>query len=221
MAGEWEFRNLAEFRQFRESVVPGLKAAELRTVGQTLKVAGQKAVGFEASTDKMFAALDALAAAGPKAAVKGVNYVATKWLREIVRHCPVDTGLLRQSFQMRPASMSEAAAGVIEASVGTNVPYAVFLEYGTRFIAGGAVASWAPGDAPILDWAAKRGDANGSTVVSIDPDGTGRTPKGKPASAKATSGAEFMPPMRGSWYQIEQQMISELQELLVRETKSP
>ena len=219
--GEWAFRNLNEFKQFREAVVPTLSAAQLRTVGQSLQVAGQKAVGFEAAGDRMFAALDALAAAGPRAAVKGVNYVAQKWLREIVRHCPVDTGLLRQSFQVRPASLGEASRGVIEASVGTNVPYAVFLEYGTRFIAGGAVASWAPGDPPILDWAAKRGDANGSTVVSIDPDGTGRTPKGKPASAKATSGAEFMPPMRGSWYQIEPQMVAELQELLIRETKSP
>ena len=76
--------------------------------------------------------------------------------------------------------MSPATAGDLVAKVGTNVPYAVFIEFGTGRIAGGAVQDWQPGDPPILAWPAKSKDARGD---------------------KSSSGGkeEFMPPFRGSW----------------------
>jgi HK97 gp10 family phage protein len=46
-------------------------------------------------------------------------------------YCPVDTGRLRSSIQ---ASRGRDTTGVF-ADIGTNVEYAVFVEFGTRYMA--------------------------------------------------------------------------------------
>ena len=54
---------------------------------------------------------------------KGINKAAFMGERKAKQLCPVDTGMLRASIT--------TDIGSLEASVGTNVEYAPFVEYGT------------------------------------------------------------------------------------------
>ena len=54
---------------------------------------------------------------------KGINKAAFMGERKAKQLCPVDTGMLRASITTK--------VGELEASVGTNVEYAPFVEYGT------------------------------------------------------------------------------------------
>ncbi|MGE3409030.1 MAG: HK97 gp10 family phage protein [Pirellulales bacterium] len=143
------------------------------------------------TTARTLAYLTAIAKAGPKVAADSLNHAAQTWQREVVRHCPVDNGLLRASINVAFATESD-----LTALVGTNVPYAVFVEFdpGGR-MAGGKVKAWQPGDPVILNWPAKSRDARGDN---------------------AASGAreEFMPPFRGSWQVVAPRIIENLRRRL-------
>jgi len=66
----------------------------------------------------------------PAAARDVINTVAFLVEADAKRACPVDTGRLRASIGVTPAST--AALGTLTAFVGTNVNYAPFVELGTR-----------------------------------------------------------------------------------------
>jgi hypothetical protein len=58
-----------------------------------------------------------------------------KLQREAKRRVPVDTGFLRNSININVTTRPSEAVG----EIGTHVIYGVYLEYGTKWIAGGAV----------------------------------------------------------------------------------
>jgi hypothetical protein len=185
-----------------------------------LLVEGTRPVGFELPGSQMLRVmsfLKALEIAGPKTVASELNKAVMLWKRDIVRHVPVDVGLLRESFGTALAHKGQLP--YLEAAVGTNVPYAVYLEFGTRYIASGQVLNWSSGQPPIYDWPAKRADATlDRTVLEIDSEGRGRNAMGAAfrKGASQTSGAEFMPYMRGSWPLTEKVLIPRLVNALAK-----
>jgi len=161
-----------------------------------------------------------LVAAGNRQVAAALNEIAQDWQRETVKHAPVgpapDGGAFRKSIQVSKAEGKKDAT-VIEAAVGTNArtedgtPYPVFLEFGTKYIAGGAVLDWKFGDSPIIDWQAKRADSAGSKqALSLTDEGRGKNAAGRFVSKRAVDRSEFMPPFRGSWQVIQDQAIKKL-----------
>lgn len=151
----------------------------------------------------VMAYLTSIGKAGPRAVATSLNMAADMWKREVVRHCPVDKGLLRASIVTDHA---EANRSTIVAQVGTNVEYAKFLEFGTDHIAKGEVKRWQPGDAPILDWPAKRRDLPERSADIA-------------TRAFDANTAEFMPPWRGSWQLIAPRIVQMLQRRLAAAIK--
>lgn len=98
----------------------------------------------------------ALQRAGPDACARGLNRMAMMWQAEIRRHAPVDNGLYRASIEV---SLADGNQLLIQAAVGTNVPYAVYLEYGSEKLRGymQQVAKWSQGAPPVTRWYAKDG----------------------------------------------------------------
>ncbi len=177
-----------------------------------------KMIGFEFDrlrTSKTLAMLNALAKGGPRVVAIELNKGVLIWKFEIVRHHPVDSGLARNSWNVELASPNIQGA-LLFADAGSNVPYVVFLEFGTELIARGKVKAWQPGDAPILDWPAKRGDASEETATSEDEQGRRRNPEGRPVEGPGGDAAEFMPPVRGSWPIVQPQIQANLRASLAR-----
>ncbi len=137
--------------------------------------------------------LQLLGKVGPAAVANGLNDIASDWQREIIKRAPVDTGLYRQSI-----NTIRATAANVEAAVGTNVPYAIELEYNPRgHIASGAVKAWTPGTPVVVDWPAKT--ARG---------GSSRGKKGQFKKGSGGGGREqIMPPFRGTWQIIQKQLL--------------
>lgn len=73
-----------------------------------------------------------------KARLKAVHReVGVRWKGEAQRRVPVDTGFLKTKLMH---NVYDEQQYVYVTEVGTNIPeYPVYLEFGTRFIAGGAV----------------------------------------------------------------------------------
>src|SRR5580704_18305173 len=147
----FHFNTNREFQTFREQL-RGVGSAELKNVGRGLYVnTGQAPIGFSIDQQQFLRVqsyLLALSEFGPRVIVSELNRMAFNWLREIVHHCPVDIGLARQSFNIAPANLGQGVN--VEAAVGSNVFYLVYLEFGTRYIARGEVEAWVPGQTPIL-----------------------------------------------------------------------
>lgn len=220
MAGEFVFDTVDAFAAFRRDQVPDMSVGDINRIGRELDVLGQSpASGFEINDAGVRYMFEAASKAGPRAVVRAVNFMAVSWLREIKRHCPVDTGLLRQSFQIRPASLAMARAGFVQAVVGTNVPYARYIEFGNPWIASGALRAWAMQNPPILDWPAKRRDAIDLSKAKVGKDGKYRDSRGKFLKSTDINSQEFMPPMRGSWQQNAPKWTRELAGLVVAELR--
>jgi len=89
--------------------------------------------------------------------------IATEfWHGEAVKHVPVrlqkltarqGRGTLMKSIRQRSERVGDLIIGVLY----SQVPYASYIEYGTRRIAGGRVLRWRPGMRPEHDWPAKSG----------------------------------------------------------------
>lgn len=62
--------------------------------------------------------------------------IGVEWQADAKRRCPVDTGNLRNQI-LYEVGYSGVDSHYV--AVGSNVPYAVFVEYGTEHIAGGKV----------------------------------------------------------------------------------
>lgn len=213
MAKEYKFNSRGDLQRFRSQIRnQSASRSTVRGYARGLYVRGEQAMGFELDWRQLadvMGYLLGLAEIGDREVVGALNHAALMWLREIQRHMPVDTGLARESMNISPASLSQA--GGFEASVGTNVPYVFYLEFGTRYIASGQVKAWRPGQSPVLMWPAKEADLPRP----------GRSKPGSKARARKEailgkaldpSTAEFMPPMRGSW-----QIIREDVKLAIRE----
>lgn len=75
---------------------------------------------------------------------KALAVIGQRWKAEAVKRVPVDTGNLKQ----RILTEVFQEFGNWTVACGTNVPYGKFLEFGTKFIAGGKVLRF--GDNPIV-----------------------------------------------------------------------
>lgn len=87
----------------------------------------------------------------PRALLKAMTVV----VGEAKKRCPVETGKLRRSIQYRgPHRTGKGCSG----SVGSDEPYAPYIEFGTKYIHVGTPA------APDTDWPAKwsKGRTSGS-----------------------------------------------------------
>ena len=78
-------------------------------------------VGMQA----VFSLIDQQIADIETAANEAVQAAGIECQSEAKRACPVDTGRLRSSIQYNP--------GHLECTVGTNVTYGPFVEWGTRY----------------------------------------------------------------------------------------
>lgn len=170
-------------------------------------------------TAKTVALLRALGRGGPREVAAALNDGAFIWHAEIVKHTPVDEGLLRASWAIALAS-AEQQGDNVHSRIGSNVPYSVFIEFGTKWIAGGAVKSWRAGQQPILDWPAKRaGQAKFDNLH-----GAAKAAHEKKIAREQKAGREeFMPPMRGSWplvqLKVQERLKKRLQDLMQREAR--
>ena len=144
--------------------------------------------------------LSSLAENGPKEIAIALQQGAFLWHGEIVKHTPVAEGLLRASWAIATAN---TGGDIVSASVGTNVPYAVFIEFGTRWIAQGAVLAWGSDQGPILDWEAKR---SGQKKFDNLHGAAKKAHEDKVARDQAAGREEFMPPMRASWNLVEEKV---------------
>lgn len=101
--------------------------------------------------------LAVIATGGPQTVARSLNRIAFLWQGEIKRHAPVDNGLFRASIAVDRAVADSA---YVIAQVGSNVEYAIYLEYGSHKQRGymQQVAKWKPGDPPVTRWYAKDGD---------------------------------------------------------------
>ncbi len=200
MAKEYKFNSRDDLQRFRNQIRnQGLSRSKLRGYAQGVWVRGEQAVGFELDWRQLadfMAYLLGLAEIGDREVVGALNHAALMWLREIQRHMPVDVGLARESMNISPATLSQQ--GGFEAAVGTNVPYVFYLEFGTRYIAKGQVRDWRPGQSPVMMWPAKE---EGLPRPGSSRPGTKARARKEAILAKALdpATAEFMPPMRGSW----------------------
>ena len=74
-----------------------------------------------------------------------------QWARDAARVTPVETGLLRQNYFVVPVRNGHTMTILLA----NHLKYGRFLEFGTKFIAGGAVLSWTQGQPVIRSWPAK------------------------------------------------------------------
>jgi HK97 gp10 family phage protein len=101
--------------------------------------------------------------------VQAMHQIGQAWAAEAKRRCPVENGTLRNSISY---NVIDGTLGVwLDVGVPNEMHYAIYVEFGTRFIAKGAVLALGPDpgitDAQaIKDWPAKAANANASTYGS-------------------------------------------------------
>lgn len=113
---------------------------------------------FANELNKLAAYLRAWGKACESNLIKALKAIAYRFKSEAVKRVPVDMGNLKNRIL---SDVYKVGRDWI-AAVGTNVPYGKFLEFGTKYIAGGRVQSLGEGieitDAQaITDWPAKDG----------------------------------------------------------------
>lgn len=123
-----------------------------------------------------------LAARAPAKAARAMGHAVAWWHARAVRKIPVRAsrprrrtrntttsgraalyarhgrGMLKKSTQPYVRETS----GAVRGGVRSGTPYAIWLAAGTRFIAGGRVMRWRPGQPTIKTWPAKRENASTS-----------------------------------------------------------
>lgn len=141
---------------------------------------------------------------------KAHQTIGQRWKAEAVKRAPVAKGTLVE----RIVTNSYSVPGGFETECGSNVPHAVFTEFGTRHIAGGRVLALGQGavitDAQaIKNWPAK--DAG-----RRDPDGSVNSIVAAAEAARAARGSanEQMPWLRPAFHSIRDWAINLLSEAL-------
>lgn len=119
---------------------------------------------------------------------------------EAVKRAPVETGRMRNAIMTNVYQQP----GAIITETGSNMKYAKFIEFGTKYIAGGAVKRLGTNpeitDAQAIhSWPAKDASAIDQTSHSIDAQGRLRTKTGRFASGGSQ---EQMPFLRPAWMVI-------------------
>ena len=71
-----------------------------------------------------------------------INDIALRVLRIAARNTPVDTGLLRQSWELGPIVKKWDC---YEVKIMNSIDYAQFVEYGHRLVVGGVTVDWVDG----------------------------------------------------------------------------
>lgn len=95
--------------------------------------------------------------------------IGQAWAAASKRRCPVDEGTLRNSISYDVVRLPTGIR--LDVGVPAKMFYAIFVEFGTRHIAGGRVLALGP-DADITDaqaikdWPAKSAEADGTTYGS-------------------------------------------------------
>lgn len=155
-----------------------------------------------------------------KAKLRAVHReVGVRWKGEAVKRVPVDTGFLKSKILSNVYQEQEL---VYVTEVGTNVPeYPVDLEFGTKYIARGAVLRL--GDSTNLTdqdaihmWPAKQADAIKSTSYSINTNDERLNKIGELAGANKQGGPqEQMPWLRPAFNSIRQWVIDSLNNVVV------
>lgn len=165
--------------------------------------------------------LSALSEISLRDATDGLNAAAVMWQSEVKKHMPVEDGLARASVTVAPAEMHRV---LIRASIGSNVPYVPYLEFGNEKGRGlmKAITLWKPGMNPILNWYAKDRDL---LEVLRKRDKTksdkARARYNKILSAQESTGsAEFAPPFRGSWQIIADRVVEMVRVRLAKALRS-
>lgn len=128
-------------------------------------------------------------------AFRACKVAGAEYVRQLKRVSPVEFGHLRRSWQMRSEKTPSGFAVVVGTSIKSKggQPYPVFLEFGTERIAGGKVAQWEEGMAPIMEWPAKLRDLpnfRNEKNVKVYKDVNFTTSRGKRVSFKALSHIE-------------------------------
>lgn len=124
---------------------------------------------------------------------KAFRVIVNRWHAECVKRVPVHDSTLKQRILTEVFKEAETWFG----AVGTNLVYGKFLEFGTKYIAGGRVLALGDGteitdEMAIKDWPAKSADSVGHMVTA---DGRLRNAEGK-FTAKGGNSNEQMPWLR-------------------------
>lgn len=164
--------------------------------------------GLGKDLQKLEIAFKQLAHDVPARVVTTHKQVGINWKAKAIERVPVDTSNLKQHVVTN--TTFDKGTGEIETEVGTNVEYGVYVEFGTDYIAGGAVKRL--GDGPnvtdadaVRVWAAKnaglvdeKGKANTTVLAAID------------RRLESGRGHEQMPWLRPAWHVIRQWAIKRL-----------
>lgn len=143
--------------------------------------------------------------------------VGQRWRTEAVKRVPVDTSTLKQRVI---SNVYEELGYIFVTEVGSNVPeYPVLLEFGSQFIAKGAVLrlglSTTITDAQAIHtWPAKQEDAIAKTSFSRDVDGNLWNNPTKFTHAIVGGPQEQMPWLRPSFNSIRTWVIDQLNSTL-------
>ena len=130
---------------------------------------------------------------------RALTEIAIRWQLEAKKRAPVETGLMRNTI-MYEVEWDELR-GVGSVAVGSNQKYAAFVEFGTKWIAGGRVLAlgqgWLTDAEAVKIWPAKNNNL-------VDPK-TGSVSKraAKAIESMASGGPqEQMPWLRPAWMAI-------------------
>lgn len=140
--------------------------------------------------------------------------ITNRWKSEAKKRVPVNKSTLKQQIL---SNVKVSAGYDFRGEVGTNIDYGVYLEFGTKHIAGGRVKALGTrtditdADA-IHSWPAKEGEATKGTSASIDVSG-GAIGRRRDARGQFVKGGaqEQMPWLRPSWMFIRIWAMQELE----------
>lgn len=133
---------------------------------------------------------------------RAYTQIVFRWHAEAVKRIPVKTGRARNAIFH---SVRWEGYGDLVGEIGGNLRYMDFLEFGTRFIAGGRVQEIGPrSDVTDMDaihnWPAKAGEATDLTAVAMEL-GTGRRVNNRLQYVGGPQ--EQMPWLRPAWMAIQ------------------
>lgn len=163
--------------------------------------------GFAKELENLADAIDQWSEDSRRRLVQAHRKIGERHKAEAVKRVPVDEGRLRNGIITRThhnASMTDVLT-----ETGTNVRgYPVYLEFGTRFIAGGRVLALGDGIAitdaeAVKDWPAKSAGQDGR----IDKRGRFRTSTGQFVKG---AGREQMPWLRPAFWAIRDWALKQL-----------
>ncbi len=149
---------------------------------------------------------------------KAHKIIGVRWHAEAVKRVPVDTGTLKTRILR---NVYQDGQYIFVTEVGSNVPeYPTYLEFGTRFIAKGAVlrlglSTDITDQQAIHTWQAKQDDEIKKTSFSIDIHGKLWNNPSKFVHAIVAGPQEQMPWLRPAFNTIKTWVIDQLNGVIV------